>query len=86
MFEQLKQKYVASFDEKVTFIKQALESNDTQALTVLVHQMVGSSGSYGFDGICSLCAEIESMILESNHINKEISQKTTELITAMEKT
>lgn len=83
MFEQLKQKYVSSFDEKKTHLKQALATQDSQALTALVHQLAGSSGSYGFDEISECCQEIEEMLHENEQLTQKVSQKTTQLIHLM---
>ena len=69
MFEQLKQNYLASFEVKIEQLKNALENQDAQALTVSVHQLAGSSGSYGFDVISALCSEIETLVHHGASIN-----------------
>ncbi|MCX7552988.1 Hpt domain-containing protein [Marinicella sp. S1101] len=83
MYEALKQKYVASFTTKSEQINQALGCSDIQALTVLVHQMAGSSGSYGFDQISALCIQIEDLILKTHNINPAVEQKCQQLLTLL---
>lgn len=84
MFEQLKRQFLASFAAKIDSLKAALESQNTQALTVQVHQLCGSSGSYGFDHIANLCADIESEAIDLNRINESMIDKTEQLIDLME--
>ncbi len=62
MFEQLKQQFLGSFEAKIENLKNALVNQDAQALTLAVHQLAGSSGSYGFDSIAGLCSEIEILV------------------------
>lgn len=83
MFEQLKEKYISSFEEKTTQLENALANNDSQALSVLVHQMAGSSGSYGFHEISDCCQEIEEMLHDGELINNNITQRTQDLIQLM---
>jgi len=83
LFEQLKQQFLSSFELKIAHLKNALENQDTQALTVAVHQLAGSSGSYGFDAISELCSEIESMVHDDDSINSITQEKTHQLIKMM---
>ncbi len=86
MFEQLKHKYVSSFDEKVAQLQQALATQDSQALTVLIHQMAGSSGSYGFNEISLCCQEIEELLHDDDQLTETVIQKTNDLITVLSNT
>ena len=83
MFEQLKIQFLASFENKMEILKNALEQQDAQALTVSVHQLAGSSGSYGFDAISELCSEIESLVHVNNVIDSSTQEKTQQLIKMM---
>ncbi len=83
MFEQLKQNFLASFRVKIEQLRNALENQDAQALTVSVHQLAGSSGSYGFDAISELCSEIEFLV-HDHSIDSKIKAKTQQLISLME--
>lgn len=80
MYEALKQKYVASFKAKSEQINQALGCADIQALTVLVHQMAGSSGSYGFTQISALCMQIEEQILNDHEITPSVNEQCRQLL------
>ncbi|WP_425462167.1 Hpt domain-containing protein [Marinicella litoralis] len=59
----MKQNYLSSFTDKINKIENALESSDIQVLSTLIHQLIGSSGSYGFTTISTLCIEIEAQLL-----------------------
>lgn len=83
MFEQLKKQYLDSFDAKIKDLKQALEEENLQALTVLVHQLAGSSGSYGLADIAELCSDIESKIHNQTEIQAVVNQKVIHLIGLM---
>ena len=54
-FAQIKQKYIASFAQKQIDFKKAWGEKDVTQLHHLLHKLSGSSGSYGFDDLCSLC-------------------------------
>ena len=83
MFEQLKIQFLASFENKMESLKNALEQQDAQALTVSVHQLTGSSGSYGFDAISELCSEIENLVHDNNVIDSITQVKTQQLLEMM---
>ncbi len=82
MFDQLKQQFLASFEVKISNLNKALENHDTQALTLAVHQLAGSSGSYGFADISALCSEIECLMHEHD-TDAKIQEKTRQLIKLM---
>ncbi|WP_223789677.1 Hpt domain-containing protein [Marinicella meishanensis] len=79
-FEQLQQQFVASFEAKATALEQALAENNVQALTVKLHQLAGSSGSYGFADMAQLCADIETMAQQATDLNPAITSHTQRLI------
>ncbi len=85
MFEQLKNQFIGSFKDKVQQLNAALETNNFQALTVQVHQLAGSSGSYGFNEVADLCSEIEAMAQNKTTIDQQISARTQLLIQLMER-
>ncbi|MGJ8663233.1 MAG: Hpt domain-containing protein [Marinicella sp.] len=84
MFEQLKQQYLVSFEAKIKSLEQALETQNAQALTAQVHQLSGSSGSYGFEEIAQLCQEIEAETNDMNSIDLSMKEKTNRLIALMQ--
>ena len=85
MIEALKQKYLASFEEKILRIKSALESSDSQVLSTLIHQLAGSSGSYGFTELSELCIEIEQLIIEQQVLDAKLSSRIESLLAMMKK-
>ncbi len=84
MLEQLKQKFLSSFEEKISTLETALERQDVQALTVQVHQLAGSSGSYGFAEISAMCSEIEMLAQEQEDMSALLVNKSHELIKLLE--
>jgi len=79
-FAQLKQQFVSSFAEKADALQLALEQTNVQALTVKLHQLAGSSGSYGFDELAEICAGLESMTQNTTELNSQIKAQTVQLI------
>lgn len=83
LFEDLKRKYLASFEEKVKHIKGALESQDLQVLSTAIHQLAGSSGSYGFTALSELCLKIEQLLSDEADFKTQIEPEIRTLITDM---
>lgn len=83
MFEKLKQNYLSTFTDKIVNIEQALESSDIQVLSTQIHQMIGSSGSYGFLEISQHCTQIEKQILDSHEVNPSLRNAVNRLIDIM---
>ncbi len=86
MIEALRKKYLASFEDKSIRIKSALESSDIQVLSTLIHQLAGSSGSYGFSELSDQCLELEQMIIDGKSLTGEVKQAVDNLLTKMEQT
>ncbi|MEZ5473353.1 MAG: Hpt domain-containing protein [Marinicella sp.] len=80
MFEELKKKYIASFEEKIHRMEQALEQKDVQVLATLVHQIAGSSGSYGLTELSDFCLIIEQKILNKEDYDSDIQPEINNLI------
>ena len=81
MFEELKKNYLASFDDKIYNIEQALENANFQVLSTLIHQLVGSSGSYGLIELSEHCSLIEQQLQTSS--DTELSQTISQLLDLM---
>lgn len=82
-FEQLKNKYLASFDAKYLAIKKALDDHNHPVLLQLAHQLSGSAGSYGFDAISQAAWSVENTLHKTpvDAIElKRITQKLLQLI------
>ena len=84
MIEELKRKYVASFEDKTKRLSDALEVSDIQVLSTLIHQLAGSSGSYGFNSLSEQCLKVEHMLLEGMTINSEVKQQIQTILKMME--
>ena len=85
MFEQLKQNFLASFESKIRHLEKALVEQDVQALSVSIHQLAGSSASYGFDDVSQLCGDIETLV-EDSLIGANAQEKILQLIQLMRST
>lgn len=70
-FEQLKQKYISSFEQKYNDIESAWGEKDFPQLEYLLHKLAGSSGSYGFTRLNHLCSQAETAMKENQHANDE---------------
>ncbi len=84
MLEQLQQKYLASFADKIVALKTALEQDDVQALNVQLHQLAGSSGSYGYAKISELCTTLTVLRKPGALATPTITAKTTQLVSLLE--
>lgn len=74
---------MSSFEDKIFKIETALESSDIQVLSTLIHQMIGSSGSYGYIEITQQCTKIEQQILQSPVINSNLISEVNHLTQLM---
>ena len=72
-FEQLKKRYIFSFEQKKTDLNSAWNENNIRNLESLLHKLAGSSGSYEFNHLSQLCRQS----LEC--INKDFEIVDTEL-------
>ena len=83
MEEVLRAKYRASFKDKVKQIESALADNNRQVLIQKVHQLAGSSGSYGFNELAECCAEIEEVLMSDSQTDKPLDTLLAPLLTLM---
>lgn len=56
----LRQKYLARLDQDRAQLMQTLAENSWHQLANVCHQLKGSSGSFGFPGLCQLAGQMES--------------------------
>lgn len=85
MFTELKQKYIDSFEDKINQIERALELSDTQALATLIHQIAGSSGSYGFNELSENCLTLEEKMISGADFETELKPDVQSLVQTMQK-
>ena len=55
----LRRKYLAGFPEKIRSLREAIARGDCNSLARLIHQLAGSSGSYGFNKLSQCCLGLE---------------------------
>ncbi|WP_179952300.1 Hpt domain-containing protein [Marinicella rhabdoformis] len=79
-FEQLKAKYLSTFDDKCLAIKKALNDNNHSALYQVIHQLNGSAGSYGFDAISEHCLKLENRLGDCQAIDSTVEHLSVQLI------
>lgn len=78
--EQLRIKYLSTFEDKYLKIKKALDEKDHATLSYLIHQLAGSSGSYGFQRISDACSNLEQELLKEPSINPISQSLTSQLL------
>jgi CheY-like chemotaxis protein len=81
-FQKLVDKFLLTIPEKVKALEGALSGNDKEALPVLVHQLKGSAGSYGFEEI-SLRARRCEQALSPEENGDEAFQQVSQLIAGL---
>jgi len=69
-FAEIKKKYIATFTQKQVDLNAAWDDKYLALLQGLLHKLAGSSGSYGFDDINSLCYEAMEL-LENKAANND---------------
>ncbi len=67
-FEQLKRRYISSFEQKQTDIRNAWNKKGVKELEGLLHKLAGSSGSYEFHHLSQLCRQTLDWIDENSEI------------------
>ena len=80
MEEVLRAKYRASFTDKVKQLESALAADDRQVLIQKVHQLAGSSGSYGFDELAECCADIEESLMSADQADEPLDSLLAPLL------
>lgn len=77
-FDDIKARYVATFYEKENALREAWGNRDISSLQQLLHKLCGSSGSYGFDNLSSLCRTAlrlsEKRVLSDDEINETLKE------------
>jgi len=77
---------LSSFNEKIVNIESALKVNDFERLSTLIHQLSGSSGSYGFNEIHTHSSDIEKLLLLPAPDVIDLDTKIQKLIAIMRRT
>lgn len=61
-FAELVSEFVTHIPARVQSIRNAMDENDSNQLKVLIHQLKGACGSYGFHPLTPLAAAIEAQL------------------------
>ncbi|MCF6300365.1 MAG: Hpt domain-containing protein [Proteobacteria bacterium] len=86
-FEQLKRRYISSFEQKQTDIKNVWNEKNVKELESLLHKLAGSSGSYEFHHLSLLCRQTLDCINENSEIvaHKPLENHLKALFAEMDK-
>lgn len=63
-WNELLVEFVGAIPLRVDAINKALAANDHPRLLMLIHQLKGACGSYGFDELTALAEQLEQSILQ----------------------
>lgn len=80
---ELQEQYLASFEAKCSRLKQALKDQNHRQLYDLAHRLTGSLGSYGFDDLSKLSAQLENQLDQSSQLSKPSQKLAKQLIKQM---
>jgi len=84
-FDDIKNRYIATFPAKEMDLRNAWGEKDVSSLRQLLHKLCGSSGSYGFDKLSSLCRDaltlLEKQPLPIDAINETLKAIYQEFMT-----
>lgn len=72
--------FLSELEVRMKAMREASESGDNARLRDLAHQIQGAAGGYGFPGITSLAAELESTLKAQEAEASDIAEKTEALI------
>lgn len=64
-WQELLEEFVGEMPQRLAAIEMAVAANELQNLSVLVHQLKGACGSYGFDEITPLAERLEHALLKA---------------------
>ena len=76
---ELVEMYVDEMPDRIAALQEMLVSDNWEELRRLAHQMKGAAGSYGFDDITPIAAQLESAV-RNGDTEEAITQAVEELI------
>jgi HPt (histidine-containing phosphotransfer) domain-containing protein len=80
-FLALRKKYLGSFPDKIRALREARQREDCDTVINLLHQLAGSSGSYGFSELSEQCLALEKEVICSQD-NLQKAKQMLEVILA----
>jgi HPt (histidine-containing phosphotransfer) domain-containing protein len=82
-FDELKREFLVEAEEKVREIESKLDGDrrpeNLQRLIYLAHQLKGSGGSYGFEGISTHAVGLEKALESPGRLDEKIRQHVVNL-------
>jgi HPt (histidine-containing phosphotransfer) domain-containing protein len=71
-FEQIKTKYILSFEQKQKDLQKAWKEKDIEQLLHLLHKLSGSSGGYGYPRISQTCQIIKEHLISPDKQDHDV--------------
>ncbi len=81
-YHELVEGFVDTLPERIRSMRAAVAEQNTSQLIMLVHQLRGACGSYGFHEITPLAAELESALHDAVEPSSQTLQDLAEPIEA----
>lgn len=68
-WDELLEQFVVQLPQRRAALDHAISANDLRSVSVLVHQLKGACGSYGFDELTPLADQLERALLKAPSCN-----------------
>ncbi len=81
MMQELRDEYLASFQEKFQLMKGFLEGGDWYSLELEFHKLKGTGTTYGVPEVSELCEKMEHVCRESGHLKEVDLNKAIQILT-----
>lgn len=85
MMAELREEYLASFDEKFNLMRGFLEGLDWYSLELEFHKLKGTGSTYGVPEVTELCQLLETHCREKQVVSEETLNKAIELLEEIRK-
>ena len=83
-FLALRKRYLGSFPDKIAALRTARAAEDCDTVINLLHQLAGSSGSYGFPELSRLCLALEEEVICSQDNLDKAKEMLEDVLALME--
>ncbi len=80
MMAELREEYLASFDEKFNLMKNFLEGQDWYSLELEMHKLKGTGSTYGVPEVTELCQHMETVCREQGSIPEDALDTTIAIL------
>lgn len=85
MMAELREEYLASFDEKFNLMRGFLEGLDWYSLELELHKLKGTGSTYGVPEVTELCQVMETYCRAKGSVPEGALNKTIELLQEIRK-